>query len=58
MTENLKMGVWQILEYGTDYSNLQFTDSNKIPNIQNNNDVLIKVNTTSVNPIDVVMSSK
>lgn len=49
-----KMRGWQIHEYG-DVGILQCNESIKIPPIKQPNEVLIKVNAASVNPIDVAM---
>lgn len=51
-----KMSCWQIHSYGNmDELQLQHT---RIPIISNPNDVLIKVNAASVNPLDVAMVGK
>ncbi|XP_002074270.3 reticulon-4-interacting protein 1 homolog, mitochondrial [Drosophila willistoni] len=49
----LKMGGWQLHNYGDE---LQLSDKVKIPQIRNSQDCLVKVRTTSVNPIDVAMA--
>lgn len=52
-----KMRGWQIHSYG-DLDELQFSDSLRIPIIQSPSEVLIKIDSTSVNPIDVAMIRK
>lgn len=47
-----KMSGWQIHSY---YDGIQYSDNIKIPIIKESNELLIKVNSTSVNPIDIAM---
>lgn len=47
-----KMNGWQIHSYS---DGIQFSDKIKIPTIKDSNELLVKVNATSVNPIDVAM---
>ncbi|XP_077296997.1 NAD(P)H oxidoreductase RTN4IP1, mitochondrial-like [Arctopsyche grandis] len=49
-----KMSAWQIHSYG-DLSELQLSPQTRIPHIAHPNQVLIKVEAASVNPIDVAM---
>lgn len=49
-----RMGSWQINSYG-ELDELQYLNVVKIPIIKNPNDILIKVDASSVNPIDVAM---
>lgn len=49
-----RMGSWQINSYG-ELDELQYLNVMKIPIIKNPNDILIKVDASSVNPIDVAM---
>lgn len=51
---NLKMKGWHIHSYG-DIDELQCSDILKMPQIRNADECLVKVLTTSVNPIDVAM---
>ena len=52
------MSAWQVKKYNQDFnSSLFFNDKLPIPPINNPNELLIKVNASSVNPIDVRMSS-
>lgn len=53
---NWKMKGWQINEYG-DLDVLQFNDNIKVPILEDPNEVLVKVQAASVNPIDVLMIS-
>ncbi|KAF5299960.1 hypothetical protein FQA39_LY11333 [Lamprigera yunnana] len=53
LQQTSKMQAWQIHSYG-DLKELQLTKA-RIPYIEDPNDVLIKVDAASVNPIDVVM---
>lgn len=48
-----KMSGWQVHSYS---DNIQYSDNIKIPTIKDSNELLIKVNSTSVNPIDVAMA--
>lgn len=50
-----KMGAWQFHSYGDD---LLFSDKVRIPPVSGANDVLVKISATSLNPIDLAMSSK
>lgn len=52
-----KMKGWQIHEYGG-VEILQFSDNIKIPTITSTNEVLVEVQSASVNPIDVAMMGK
>lgn len=52
-----KMCGWQIHAYGDLTEELQFSDKIKIPAINDSNHVLIKVEASSVNPIDILMTS-
>lgn len=47
-----KMTGWQIHSYS---DGIQYSDNIKVPTIKDSNELLIKVNSTSVNPIDVAM---
>ncbi|KAJ6617599.1 Reticulon-4-interacting protein 1, mitochondrial [Pseudolycoriella hygida] len=47
-----KMNGWQIHSYS---DGIQFSDKIKIPTIRESNELLVKVNCASVNPIDVAM---
>lgn len=47
---------WQIHEYG-DVDVLQLNKNIKIPVVKDPNEVLIQVESTSLNPIDVAMMS-
>lgn len=49
-----KMSSWQIHAYG-DLSELQYSPQMRIPHITKPNQVLVKVEAASVNPIDVEM---
>ena len=49
-----KMSSWQIHAYG-DLSELQYSPQMRIPHITQPNQVLVKVDAASVNPIDVAM---
>lgn len=49
-----KMTGWQIHSYG-DLSELQYSEKLRIPMIRKPTEVLVKVNSSSVNPIDVAM---
>lgn len=49
-----KMSSWQIHAYG-DLSELQYSPQMRIPHITQPNQVLVKVEAASVNPIDVAM---
>lgn len=51
-----KMKGWQIHEYG-DVDVLQLNKNIKIPVVKDPNEVLIQVESTSLNPIDVAMMS-
>lgn len=51
-----KMRGWQIHAYG-DTDELQFNDKIRIPAIKSPQEVLVKVEAASVNPIDVAMTS-
>lgn len=53
-----KMCGWQIHAYGDSAEELQYTDKIKMPAIKDPNHVLVKIEASSVNPIDVLMSSK
>lgn len=55
LNSDRKMRAWQFHEYNDE---IQYTDMAKIPGLTSANDVLVKVRATSVNPIDVAMSSK
>lgn len=55
--EDRKMGAWQIHAY-SGIDELQYSDKVKIPTINTNNDVLVKIKASSVNPIDIAMTSK
>lgn len=48
---------WQISSYSPHFESLAFFESNVIPPVSGPNDLLIKVNAASINPIDVAMSS-
>uniref|UniRef100_A0A1B0BRP7 Enoyl reductase (ER) domain-containing protein n=1 Tax=Glossina palpalis gambiensis TaxID=67801 RepID=A0A1B0BRP7_9MUSC len=50
----LKMSGWQIHNYG-DFDELLFSDRLKVPQIKQSNEILLKVQATSINPIDVAM---
>lgn len=50
-----KMRGWQIHEYGG-VDALQFNHHIKMPILKNPNEVLVRVQTTSVNPIDINMT--
>ncbi|XP_037816480.1 UV radiation resistance-associated gene protein-like [Lucilia sericata] len=50
----LKMYGWQIHSYGG-VEELQFTDKLKMPQLKQANECLVRVTTTTVNPIDVAM---
>ena len=50
-----KMFGWQIHDYGDE---AQYSDSIKIPIILDSNEVLVKINATSINPIDILIASK
>lgn len=50
-----KMNGWQIHSYS---DSIQFSDKIKIPTIKDSNELLVKVSSTSVNPIDVAMVGK
>lgn len=52
---NRKMGAWQLHAYGDE---VLFSDKVRIPPVTGANDVLVKVNAASLNPIDVHMASK
>lgn len=45
---------WQVHSYGG-IEELQLAENAKIPTISNANEVLVKVQTAGVNPIDVAM---
>lgn len=47
-----KMSGWQIHSYS---DGIQYSDKIKIPTIKDSNEILVKVSSTSVNPIDVAM---
>lgn len=47
-----KMYGWQIHSYS---DGIQYSDNIRMPTIKDSNELLIKVNSTSVNPIDVQM---
>ncbi|XP_034472535.1 reticulon-4-interacting protein 1 homolog, mitochondrial [Drosophila innubila] len=49
-----KMGGWQLHCYG-DVDELQFSDKLKLPQIRSSDECLVRINATSVNPIDVAM---
>lgn len=49
-----KMRGWQVHSYGG-IEELQLAENAKIPTISNANEVLVKVQTAGVNPIDVAM---
>ncbi|XP_017075120.2 reticulon-4-interacting protein 1 homolog, mitochondrial [Drosophila eugracilis] len=49
-----KMRGWQLHNYG-DIDELQISDKLKIPQIRSSNECLVRVRTTSVNPIDLAM---
>lgn len=55
-TSKLKMHGWQIHSYG-DVDELQFTDKLKVPQLKQANECLVRVTSTTVNPIDVAMLS-
>ncbi|XP_061399372.1 reticulon-4-interacting protein 1 homolog, mitochondrial [Musca vetustissima] len=52
----LKMKGWQIHSYG-DVDELQYSDKLKMPQIRQSDQCLVKVLSTSINPIDVAMLS-
>lgn len=52
----LKMQGWQIHSYG-DVDELLLTDKLKVPQLKQANECLVRVTTTTVNPIDVAMLS-
>lgn len=52
----LKMQGWQIHSYGG-VEELQFSDKLKVPQLRQANECLVRVTTTTVNPIDVAMLS-
>lgn len=52
-----KMTGWQIHSYG-DLSELQYSEKLRIPMIQKPTEILVKINSSSVNPIDVAMVGK
>lgn len=52
-----KMCGWQIHAYGDLAEELQFSDKIKMPSINDANHVLIKVEASSINPIDILMTS-
>lgn len=56
-SNQLKMSAWQIHDYG-DLQELQYSDKVKMPQIQQANECLIKILSSSVNPIDVAMLSE
>ncbi|KAH8325821.1 hypothetical protein KR067_008519 [Drosophila pandora] len=49
-----KMRGWQLHSYG-DIDELQLSDKLKIPSIRSSNECLVRIRTTTVNPIDVAM---
>lgn len=53
-TKSLKMCGWQIHSYGT-LEELQYSNKLRIPQIRCASECLIKVDSTTVNPIDVAM---
>ncbi|KAM7352317.1 reticulon-4-interacting protein 1, mitochondrial [Cochliomyia hominivorax] len=52
----LKMQGWQIHSYGG-VDELQFNDKLKVPQLKQANECLVRVTTTTINPIDVAMLS-
>lgn len=52
-----KMAGWQIHSYG-DLSELQYSEKLRVPVIRKPTEILIKINSSSVNPIDVAMVGK
>ncbi len=50
-----KMCGWQIHSYS---DGIQYSDNIKVPTIKDSNEILVKVSSTSVNPIDVAMVGK
>lgn len=55
-SSRLKMKGWQIHSYGG-VEELQFSDKLKMPQIRKSDECLVKVLSTTVNPIDVAMLS-
>uniref|UniRef100_W8BMU8 Reticulon-4-interacting protein 1, mitochondrial n=1 Tax=Ceratitis capitata TaxID=7213 RepID=W8BMU8_CERCA len=53
-SSELKMNGWQIHNYGN-CEELQYATGLRMPLIRNANDCLVRINTTTVNPIDVAM---
>lgn len=53
-----KMCGWQIHAYGDPAEELQYSDNIKMPTIKDPDHILVKIEASSVNPIDVLMSSK
>ncbi|XP_014095757.2 reticulon-4-interacting protein 1, mitochondrial isoform X1 [Bactrocera oleae] len=51
---SLKMAGWQIHNYGTS-EELQYATGLRMPTIKNSTDCLVRINATTVNPIDVAM---
>ncbi|KAH8324159.1 hypothetical protein KR074_000930 [Drosophila pseudoananassae] len=49
-----KMRGWQLHNYG-DIDELQLSDRLKVPSIRSSNECLVRIKTTTVNPIDVAM---
>lgn len=56
-SNNGKMRGWEIHEYGG-INSLKFSHSINIPAITSPNEVLIEVHTSSVNPLDYLMTGK
>lgn len=50
-----KMSGWQIHSYS---DGIQYSDNIKVPTIKDSKELLIKVNSTSVNPIDIAMAGE
>lgn len=52
-----KMAAYQIHSYGNNIEELQFNRNAKKPHIKMPSEVLVKVHASSVNPIDLAMTS-